>query len=113
MKGKKKRWLAAAGVVLLALGLAAWAGMEAAAPREPEELGMVLTAHEGGALVVAVMEDSAAAAAGVVPGDVLVEYDGRAFSEADLTDSCFRRVRQETRLVVERDGARIPCTLGR
>ena len=113
MDGKRKRCLAAAGAVLLILAAVLTAVLRPAAQPEAGELGVVLTACEKGALVVAVMQHSAAEQAGVTPGDVLVEYDGRALTEEDLGNSCFRPVGRDTSLVLERGGRRIHCTLGR
>jgi membrane-associated protease RseP (regulator of RpoE activity) len=57
-----------------------------------------------------VTDDSAAAAAGIEPGDRIVAFDGqRVDTFVELTDEIRRSdVREEVRLVIERDGERFP-----
>ncbi len=110
MARKPAFWIVLAlTAAVLGIGLFAMAG-----PAESgEELGMVLSSGEEGALVLAVMEDSAADRAGVEPGDVLVSLDGRRPTPEDVRDSCFRRLERGIPLVLEREGVRIYRTLGR
>jgi len=63
------------------------------------------------AVVTAVQENSAAARAGIEPGDRIVAIDGRTVSRFEEVQTTVRlRPEQTLALEVERDGARLPLT---
>jgi uncharacterized protein len=101
----------AAGVVALALlatGTAAWSQPSDELPRRAA-LGVALAVNDAGAVSVSgIAEDSAAAAAGIGVGDVVVELDGTSITTAAQVQAIIGAHRGGDQLTidVERDGAR-------
>jgi len=101
----------AAGVVALALlatGTAAWSQPSDQLPRRAA-LGVALAVNDAGAVSVSgIAEGSAAAAAGIGVGDVVVELDGTSITTAAQVQAIIGAHRGGDQLTidVERDGAR-------
>jgi membrane-associated protease RseP (regulator of RpoE activity) len=82
-------------------------GIETEADPDKAWLGVVLSTEEQGLVVKGVMKDSPAEAAGVEPGDVIVEVEGRRVEpdSGSLLDG--RSPGDRLDLTVERDGERM------
>ena len=94
--------------IVLVLGALGLANMLARARSSEVEDGVFWATRPGGVTAAAVASGSAAAHAGIEPGDVLVAIDGTAVDTRDAVIGYQHRARQGTRLayVLTRRGAR-------
>ena len=104
-----KRWL---WIILLLAGMLAGCGMqEAALQTDSVSLGLLLTEAEDGLYVLAVIADSPAARAGMLPGDCILTAGGIAVSTADDLNRLLGEGPGELCLMLRRDEATLELLL--
>ena len=108
-----RRILAGAAALAVLLAGAAWLWAARQPKAASDELGLVLADAEEGALVLAVMPDSAADRMGLAPGDRLIAIDGASVAEEGPAEGCFTRIQDGCTLTLERGGRRFDRKLGR
>ena len=103
-------WIAVAAAVLAGVVLTACVLMPARTDRQTAELGALCAEGERGPVVVAVMPDSEADRAGIMPGDVLLTLDGEPVAAGE---ACFARPDAGSCIAYERNGQVLRHTVGR
>lgn len=108
------KWLMLLAAALLACGV--WHGMRSGPspvtkPSSSAGMGLVLQGDEKGLYVLAVSENSAAEAAGIVPGDYLLRLGGAELTDAGQMDELLGASAGPHELMLLRSGEEIPLTL--